>query len=141
MLFWLLRAVLEVRLSPAGRERALRELKARYAEGRLSTHQLETRVEHVLRFSRSGDAIDYPPVFSLRRLLAGRVRRFQRALLRMHALGYGAANAALVGIWALMGQGLFWPALFLVPSTVVLAGHALASRKLSRRISRLGLNV
>ena len=140
MLRSLIRTVLDLRLSPAARERALRALKAGYAEGRLTTRQLETRVEHVLRLSRSGEEIDYPPLFGVRRLLGGRVRRLQRALLRMHALGYTAANAAIVGIWALMGQGVFWPALFLVPSTVVLGGHAFASRKLSRRMSRLGLN-
>ncbi len=129
--------VLEIRRSPAARERAIRALKARYAEGRLTTRQLETRVERVLR---SGETIDYPPVRSLRTLVTGRVRRFQRALLRMHALGYTAANAGLVAIWALMGEGVFWPALFLVPSTVVLGGHALASRKLTRAMSRMRLS-
>ncbi len=128
--------VLELRRSPAARERAIASLKARYAEGRLTTRQLEARVERVLR---SGETIEYPPLRGLRRLVARRVRRFQRALLRMHALGYTAANAALVGIWSLMGEGVFWPALFLVPSTLVLGGHALASRKLTRSLSRLGL--
>jgi hypothetical protein len=128
--------LLEIRRSPAARERAIASLKARYAEGRLTTHQLEARVERVLR---SGDTIDYPPLGGVRRLVALRVRRFQRALLRMHALGYTAANASLVAIWALMGEGVFWPALFLVPSTLVLGGHALASRKLSRSLGRIGL--
>jgi len=128
--------IFEIRRSPAAREAAIRALKARYAEGRLTTHQLETRVERVLR---SGEALDYPPIRGMRALLSARVRRLQRALLRMHALGYTVANASLVAIWALMGEGLFWPALFLVPSTVVLAGHAFASRRLTRAISRLGL--
>jgi hypothetical protein len=126
-----------MRRSPAGRERAIRALKARYAEGRITTGQLEVRVERVLR---SGPTIDYPPVNGLGTLIARRVRRFQRALLRMHALTYVTANAALVAIWALMGEGSFWPALFLLPSTVVLGGHALASRKLTRAISRLHLS-
>jgi hypothetical protein len=132
-----LRAAFYSRLSPGSRERALRQLKARYAEGRLSTRQLETRVEHVLR---SGETIDYPPVRSVGGVIARRVRRFQRALLRTHAFGYVAANGALAGIWALTGEGSFWPALFLVPSTLVLAGHALASRKLTRAMSRLRLS-
>jgi len=129
--------IFEIRRSPAARERAIRALKARYAEGRLTTHQLERRVERVLR---SGDALDYQPVYGLRALVVGRVRRFQRALLRMHALGYTVANASLLGIWALTGEGVFWPALFLVPSTVVLGGHAFASRKLTRTMSRLRLS-
>ncbi len=133
MLASFVRALLEMRRSPAGREHAIRELKARYAEGRITTRQLETRVERVLS---SGPTIDYPPVHSLGGLLARRTRRLQRALLRMHALGYLAINASAVGIWALMGEGVFWPALFLVPSTVVLGGHALASRKLTRAMSR-----
>ncbi len=133
----LLRDLFDMRRSPAGRERAIRGLKARYAEGRITTRQLEMRVERVLR---SGPTIEYPPVHGLGALIARRVRRFQRALLRMHAFGYVAANAALVGIWALMGEGSFWPALFLVPSTLVLGGHALASRKLTRAISRLRLS-
>jgi hypothetical protein len=126
----------DMRRSPAAREHAIAQLKARYAEGRITTHQLETRVERVLR---SGPEIDYPPVYSLGGLLQRRVRRFQRALLRMHAAGWLAINASALGIWALMGEGVFWPALFLIPSTVVLGGHAFASRKLTRAMSRLRL--
>lgn len=136
MLASLRRALLDTHRSPAGRERAISGLKSRYAEGRLTTGQLETRVEHVLR---SGPTIDYPPVQGIGALIARRVRRFQRALLRMHAATWAAANGALLGVWAVLGAGLFWPAVFLIPSTVLLGGHALASRKLTRALSGVGL--
>ena len=129
-----------LRLSDVDRERALAELKAHYAEGRLSIRELEARVEDILR-SRTRREVAAPlrdlPLRGVRRLILVRVRRFQRALLRMHLFAYAASNASLVGIWELTGQGVFWPALFLIPSTALVCGHAAASRMFTRALGRL----
>jgi hypothetical protein len=125
--------------SPARRERALASAKARFAEGRLTTHQLESRVERILRSSPARDvneSLRNLPLWGVRWFVLGRVRRIQRAMLRMHAVTYTAANASLLAIWELLGRGVFWPALFLIPSTVLLGGHAALSRKLTRALTR-----
>ena len=88
-------------------------MKTHYAEGRLSTEELEERIEDVYRSdTRSGMAFYLRdlPMWGLRRLIVIRARRLQRALLRMHLLTYATLNASLLGIWALTGEGVFWPA-------------------------------
>jgi hypothetical protein len=130
-----------LRLSDAERERALRALKAHYAEGRLSTDELEGCVEGVYRSGTHHEVATYLrglPLRGIRRLVVSRVRRFERAVLRMHALTYITANAALVGIWALTSQGIFWPAWLLIPSTALLGWHIVLSRTFSRVLSRRG---
>jgi len=129
-----------LRLSDAERERAVGALKAHYAEGRLSTAELEARVEDVYRARTHREAavgLRNLALRGLRGLIAPRVQRWQRAILRMHLLTYAAANASMIGIWELTGQGLFWPAWLLLPSSALLVGHAWASRKLTRALSRL----
>jgi DUF1707 SHOCT-like domain len=128
-----------MRLSDAERERALRELKAHYAEGRISTAELEARVERVYRSRTRRQTAAYLwdlPLQGLRLLALAKVRRIERALLRVHLLTYATANACLVGMWAVTGQGVFWPAWLLIPSSAVLGWHLFASRRLSRAISR-----
>jgi Domain of unknown function (DUF1707) len=122
------------------RERALGALKASYAAGRLSVPELEARVEHVFRFGvRSGVAswLRAVPLWGMRWLIVGRVRRFQRTVLRAHLFTYATANAALLGLWEVTGHGAFWPAWFLIPSTLLLVWHAAASRMLTRALSRV----
>jgi hypothetical protein len=129
-----------LRLCDADRERALSALSAHYAAGRLSIGELERRVEHVYRSVTRRDVAaclrDLPPR-GVRRLVLGHIDRLQRTMLRMHLFTYAVANAALVGIWELTGQGLFWPAIFLIPSTAFAAGHAVSSRMLTRALGRL----
>jgi hypothetical protein len=129
-----------VRVSDADRERALGALKAHYAAGRLSIWELERRVEDVYSSATRHDLAvclrDLPPR-GVRRLVLGRIDRLQRGMLRMHLFTYAVTNAALVGVWELTGQGLFWPALFLMPSTALAAGHAVSSRMLTRALGRL----
>jgi hypothetical protein len=114
-------------------------LKAHYAEGRLSTAELEARVENVYRSRTRAEAVvgfrDLP-LRGLRGLIVRRVRRVQRAVLKMHAFTFVAINASLVGIWAITGEGSFWPALLLVPSALVLGWHIAASRALTRVLGR-----
>jgi Domain of unknown function (DUF1707) len=130
-----------LRLSDAERERALGVLKGHYAEGRLSVQELEARVENIFHSRTRGEGIwqlrDLP-LRGLRRLIVVRVRRLQRAVLRGHLLAYATANASLVGIWALTSQGSFWPALLLLPSSALLGGHLVASRRLTRALERRG---
>ena len=128
-----------LRLSDAERERALGALKAHYAEGRLSTEELEARVEDVYRSGTRGQAAIYLrdlPLRGVHWLIVGWAQRLQRAVLRMHLFAYATANASLVGIWALTGQGVFWPAWLLIPSTALLGWHVIASRRLTRRLRR-----
>jgi hypothetical protein len=116
-------------------------LKAHYAEGRLSTEELEARVEDVYHAGGRSELAIYLrglPLQGVRWLIANRARRLQRTVLRMHLFTYVTANTSLVGIWALTGQGVFWPAWFLIPSTALLGWHAVASRTLTRALSRRG---
>jgi hypothetical protein len=146
-----------LRLSDDERERAIRALRTDYAEGRLSTDELEDCVEQVYR-SRTDRELDRHlghlghlghlrhlhylhriPLRGARWLIAAKIRRVQRAILRTHALLYAGANGSLLAIWALTGHGIFWPAWLLVPSTLLLCWHAVASRRLTRALSRRGL--
>jgi Domain of unknown function (DUF1707) len=128
-----------LRLSDVERERALGTLKGHYAEGRLSTEELEARIENVYDSRTRSDGawqLHDLPLRGLRRLILVRVRRLQRVVLTGHLLVYASINAALVGIWALTGEGSFWPALLLLPSSALLGAHLVASRKLTRALER-----
>ena len=128
-----------LRPSDAERERALGALKTHYAEGRLSTEELEARVEHVYRSGTRREVAAYLhdlPLRGMRRLIVGWAERLRRAVLRMHLYGYATVNASLMGIWALTGQGAFWPAWLLIPSTALLGWHVVVSRRLARALGR-----
>ncbi len=129
-----------LRPSDAERERALRALKAHYVEGRIGAEELERRIDDVYRAGgRRQLAIHLRgmPSRGLRALLLRRARGLQRAVLGMHLLTFVTINASLVGIWGLTGEGSFWPALMLVPSAAFLGWHIVASRALTRALSRL----
>jgi hypothetical protein len=57
--------------------------------------------------------------------------------MRLHLSAYAVVNLSALGTWLVMGQGAFWPAIFLIPSTAVLGWHALLSRRLTRSLARL----
>lgn len=129
----------ELRPSDAEREQTLAALKDHYAAGRLSIEELEARVQDVYRSgtrSELGVYLRDLPLRGARMFIASRVRRVQRAVLRMHLFGYATANASLVAIWALTGEGVFWPAWLLIPSSALLGWHLVASRRLTRALSR-----
>jgi Domain of unknown function (DUF1707) len=137
MLSHRLRAAL--RPSDAERERAIAALKIQYAEGRLSTEELEARITDVYSSGTRGQLALYLrdlPLRGARTLITRRVRRVQRAVLRMHILTFVGVNASIVAVWALTGQGSFWPALLLIPSAVLLGWHIAASRTLTRAMNR-----
>jgi len=128
----------DVRASDAEREQAVRALRAHYAAGRLDREELERRVEHAYRAASRGKLrlllADLP--LSHGGPVARRLYRFQRELLPYHAGAYVSINGALTAIWAATGEGRFWPAGVLAPTTVLVVSHAFGSRWLRSRLRR-----
>jgi hypothetical protein len=128
----------QLRISDDERERAADTLKRHYAAGRLSSEELEERLERAWHAQLRGDLQalfrDLPRGVALRPS-ARRLERVQRAALHAHAATWATANGSLLGIWALTGEGAFWPAWSLVPWTALLGWHAVGSRRLSRRLA------
>jgi Domain of unknown function (DUF1707) len=121
----------DVLASDAERERAIEELRAHYTAGRLTPAELEERVAQVCAARRRADiarAFESLP----RRRRAGNLARMQRAAVRTHAAAYATVNSSLVGVWALTGEGRFWPAQLLLPWGVVLGWHLYAYRRWTR---------
>lgn len=133
------RAAGALRISDFERERALQELRVHYAAGRLDGDELEERVEHAYRArtrAQLAATVSGLPLARAEGPLTRWVRRVQRALLRLHLAAYATANGTLMGIWALTGEGTFWPAWMLLPTTALLAWHLAASRLLTRILHR-----
>jgi hypothetical protein len=128
----------DVRASDAERESAVEALQAHYADGRLSRAELEQRVTQAYgarsRGTLSALLADLP--LSPSRRVARRFYRFQREVLPYHVGAYVTINGALSGIWAATGEGRFWPAGVLAPTTVLLASHGFGSRWLRQRLQR-----
>jgi hypothetical protein len=124
--------------SDAEREHTVRALRSHYAAGRLDREELERRVERAFLAPTRGRLqallADLPPMHG--GPVARRFYRFQRELLPYHAGAYVSINGALTGIWAATGEGHFWPAGVLAPTTVLIASHAFASRWLRSRLRR-----
>jgi Domain of unknown function (DUF1707) len=128
----------DVRASDAERESAVEALQAHYADGRLDRAELEQRVSQAYR-ARSRGALsallaDLP--LSPSRRAARRFYRFGREVLPYHVGAYVTINGALSGIWVATGEGRFWPAGVLAPTTVLLASHAFSLRWLRQRLQR-----
>jgi hypothetical protein len=132
-----------IRASDAEREHAVAALRRHYAEGRLSEDELELRATRAYTARRRGELAlllaDLPaarrPGFS-REALAERAGRAHRLMLRGHATTYASVNGFLAATWVLTGEGAFWPALYLVPSTALLAWHWAGGRIVARALSR-----
>ena len=129
-----------VRASDSERERAARALRRHYAAGRLELDELERRVEAA---STAVTRADLARLFSdLPKQRVAHAWRsfveFNRLALRVHAAGFGVVNGSLIGIWALVGGGEFWPAWSLVPGAGALGSHAWFTHLISpkRRRSR-----
>jgi Domain of unknown function (DUF1707) len=141
MLATMQRALARTRPSHAERERALGAAKLRYREGRLGLEELETLVERIYTTVRRSELAGYVwamPLQTLRWLALRRARRLQARVLHVHLATYATLNATVVGVWMLTGEGTFWPAVFLLPSTALLAWHAVLSRRLTRALARRG---
>jgi len=140
-MFASMQRALGTRPSPSERDRAMAALKLRYREGRLSTEELEALVERVYTTVRRSEIAAYlwaMPLQTMRWLTLRRVRRLQATVLRFHAATYATINATALGVWALTGEGTFWPAVVLLPTTALLAWHAVLSRRLTRALGRRG---
>lgn len=114
-----------IRASEEERERAIEELKVHYAEGRIGPKDLEVRIGSAYGARTRQELrmlFSDLPRRSGRRLMA-RFYSLQRRLLGYHAAGFAAINGLLIGVWALTGEGRFWPAAVLVPSTVLIVSH------------------
>jgi hypothetical protein len=126
--------------SDADRERTVGALRLHYAAGRLDGGELERRVDAAYRSRWLGELRRL--VSDLPRPAAGRIARrfyrFQRGLLTYHAGAFVTINGALAGVWAATGEGSFWPAAVLAPTTVVMVAHAYGSRWLRRRVGVTG---
>jgi hypothetical protein len=120
--------------SDADRERCSRLLHGAYADGRLSLDELETRLERVERASSRVElallARDVPKQRLQR--LGSAVDRFDRAALKAHGTSFVVVNGSLIGVWELAGAGFFWPAIALVPTTLLLTWHGLSSWTIRR---------
>ena len=118
--------------SDAERERTIELLRDAFTVGRLEEDELERRVQQAMN-ARTRDELR-----ALRADLPHRPRRravirAHRAALRMHATGYAVTNASAVGVWAATGSdAFFWPSLVLGPTTMLLAAHWSAVRRLTR---------
>lgn len=111
----------------ADRERAIRTLRAAYAAGKLDHDELERRLHTALTARSRVQVLATHAGFTAQALPAKSrafASRANRIALGVHATAYTAGNGAAVGVWALAGEGLFWPALLLVPTTGLLAAHA-----------------
>ena len=123
------------RASDEERERAVERLRNHYAAGRLGAGELEHRIERAYRATTRGElwAVQWDlPRIPSRRGLMVRLERVNRRVLRVHAAAYGTVNGTLIGIWALTGEGSFWPAWALVPGTALLAWHLAGTRRMGR---------
>ena len=128
----------DLRASDDERESAVEALRAHYADGRLTRDELEQRVSLAYR-ARSRGALsallaDLP--LAPGRRAARRFYRFQREVLPYHLGAYVSVNGALSAIWAATGEGRFWPAGVLAPTTVLLVSHGFGSSWLRRRLQR-----
>jgi hypothetical protein len=112
-------------------------LRVHFAAGRLEEGELEHRVAQVYAAQTRRELARLVSDLPADRL--GRAARGyyygQRAALGYHAAAYTAVNGTLIGIWELTGQGLFWPAIALAPTTAALGFHAASSRWLRRRLN------
>ena len=136
------------RIGDEERERALAELRRHYADGRLDPEELEQRSEAVVAARTRGELV--PPLADLpgavlrvasaplRRRVGEAARRADRAAIRGHAWTFGGLNGGALAVWAIGGAGAFWPALVLVPTTLLLGGHVRARRAIRRRLAAPG---
>jgi hypothetical protein len=89
--------------SDADRDRVAERLRAAAGEGRLTSEELEERLERA--FSARTDVELEPLVADL----PSPRRRAPRTRDHSHERAYVATMLLLVAIWALTGAGYFWP--------------------------------
>src|SRR5262249_10209717 len=135
-----------LRASNDDRTRVTDWLQAQYVAGRLSSSELEERIERALAARTIGDLdallADLPPVetsagppaseHSRRERRRGR-RRGEKIGLAAHASSYVLMVAMLVTIWLLTTpHGYFWPVWPMLGWGIGLASHGLATLGLTK---------
>ena len=127
---------MNTRASDAERERCAGALRDHAAAGRLEFGELEERLGRAYgaRYRAELRALlrDLPRDHGRR--LARLVDRIDRVILALHAVSYAAVGVMLVALWALAGQGDFWPLIVLAPWGVVLAWHIAGSWSIRRML-------
>lgn len=129
-----------VRASDQDRDRTARTLRDHYAAGRISHDELEERIDKVYVARTRRELARLTSDLPADRV--GRAARSlywgQRTALRYHTAAYVGVNTAMVGVWEVTGQGAFWPAIVLAPTTAIFGMHAASSRWLRRRLNIRG---
>jgi Domain of unknown function (DUF1707)/2TM domain len=98
----------ELLAADADRERIAERLRTAAAEGRLTSEELEERLERA--FSARTEAELEPLVADLPEAAGATPRRERRRLWDSeHVRLYVGVSIMLVAIWALTGAGYFWP--------------------------------
>lgn len=137
-----------LRASDDERERCAVALRLHYEAGRLQAHELEERVGRAYDATTRTDLAlllrDLPPLPTIASLTAPTrsafvrgIDRIDRLMLRGHATAFSVTNGSFLGIWALAGSDVFWPAWLLVPWTPLLAWHAASSWTVRRIAGRV----
>jgi hypothetical protein len=129
-----------VRASDVERERCAHTLRDAYAEGRLSLEELEERLTRArdarTRLELRALTRDVPRDHARR---AGQaLDRLDRAALTVHATVFTGIGGGLSGLWALTGQGDYWPAWVIAPAALLLGSHAGGSWAVRRAVRRRG---
>lgn len=126
----------QVRASDSERERAVEALRHFFADGRITSHEFEERVERAYDASTRGELealfVDLPSPRIRRRGQA--LRRANKAALRKHTTVYLAVNGGLVALWAATGAGAFWPGWSMAWWGFFLGWHWLTSRAIGRAL-------
>ncbi|MEA2375839.1 MAG: hypothetical protein QOD53_2302 [Thermoleophilaceae bacterium] len=134
----MLAASSQVRASDVERERTCDALREHYMAGRLSSEELEARVERACQAVTRGDLrgalLDLPSDRGAR--VAQAARRANRAAIRAHTRSYLAVNGGLVALWGVTGAGEFWPVWPIAGWGIGLWAHWRASRRADARIRR-----
>ena len=126
----------QVRASDEVRELAVRALRHHYAAGRISSGELEERVERAYQADTRGDIdrVLYDLPSDRGRRAANRLRAANRGAWRAHLASYASVNGGLVAIWGATGAGEFWPGWPMAWWGMFLGWHWLASRAVAGRL-------
>ena len=128
----------QIRVSDEERERAVRSLRHHYAAGRLTSEELEERIERAYDATTRGDIdrVLYDLPSERGRRAAERARAANRHAWRAHLTSYLSVNGGLTALWAVTGGGEFWPGWSIAFWGMFLGWHGLAARAVARRLDR-----
>ena len=128
----------QIRVSDDERERTADTLRNHYADGRLTSDELEDRIERAYHAKTRGDLAaltrDLPAEYSRR--ARERLASANRHAWRAHLASYASVNGGLVGIWGVTGGGEFWPIWSIGGWGIAIVWHGLAARATARRLER-----